>query len=155
MIGYKGKKELIELLAKQIKEMEEKGEDPDRVIIGAGTEEYSPRRMLEEAERGTPFAIEMAEHHLELRKRRKEDLITYAERAELADPQDRALFQRLVAEGMELMPALTASVVSEKFGAGIPTVRRWRNGTSAPGVAMRPIVLRYLAIQARELVSKE
>lgn len=56
-------------------------------------------------------------------------------------------FSMLFSEGVELF-SLTDETVAELFSASRPTANRWRNGVSAPALAMRKLVLGKLRERA-------
>lgn len=63
------------------------------------------------------------------------------------DRSDIGAFQSAVAEAVELKTT-TVKLLAERFGASLPTVRRWCDGMNAPNDLARGPVYEYLLERA-------
>ena len=72
-----------------------------------------------------------------------QQLAEYRFQLSMFDPSDADAFARLLRVGMELLD-LRPVDLCEQFAVSVPTVRRWREGVSAPIPAARQLVVNHL-----------
>jgi DNA-binding transcriptional regulator YiaG len=71
-----------------------------------------------------------------------------------AEMENTAEFNRLLKESETLLK-LSDRELARAFTISVPSVTRWRNGTSSPHSVMRPIVYKYLVDKTLEILKRE
>ena len=76
------------------------------------------------------------------------------EKLQTADPQDDALFHKIVDEALSLFGMMDKEF-ADAFRISRPTATRWRTGANAPHPAMRPVVYSWFGKRASALLRRE